>query len=496
MPEENTLIRQIEELSQTWRAMPRGTEAEKAASQCFYQERLFPLVRQAFAAREAQKVTQAYDLAVMTAGGSPEALILSLSALHPAKVFFLHTGWKDSLKGVDQVVAALGLSPSHFDTAQVNPDDTLDTYAGVKKAVEWAGNPTRVVVDISGGKKSMSVAAGLAAYMIGADIVYMDNAEFWQGLGKPKPGSEFLAFLSHPYAVFGDLAQRQAEQLYRQHDYGSAERIFARLAQDVPSVVDYLLFRHLAAAYHAWDRFDLPTAHQEMETLVDQLHRRQVLEPHLKLMPYAAHLAAQSATLGRLRPLTGRLKDVGVPDLDILRNREQAVDLIFSLYANALRREEENRLDLAALLLYRVLEMLAQRRLALMGVDTGAPSYERLSIPLTGSAWQEAVQHCLRRSPPSELPGKLGLVDAYVLLFIQQDPLVDNLDWGQMQNAIDARNRSIFAHGFRFLDEKAYRRFRQVVDDRLAAFCRGGGLDLKGLVASSRFVQPFEVNLT
>jgi CRISPR-associated protein (TIGR02710 family) len=492
MSDEASMAQRIETLSQAWRAMPRGTEAEKTASQRFYQEQVFPLVCEAFAAREAEKVSQVYDLAVMTAGGSPEALILSLSALRPAQVFFLHTAWSRSLEGIDQVVTSLGLKPSQFDKAQVNPDDTLDTYAGVKQGIAWAGNPARVVVDISGGKKSMSVAAGLAAYVIGADIVYVDNREFWQGLGKPKPGSEFLAMLSHPYTVFGDLAQREAERLYRQHDYGGAERIFARLAQDVPSVVDYLLLRHLSTAYHAWDRFVLPDACREMESLVDQLGRRRILEPQLKLMPYITPLAAQAATLGRLRPLTGQLKKAHAPDLDLLQNQAQAADLIFSLYANALRREEERRLDLAALLLYRVLEMLAQRRLALMGIDTSAPDYDRLPIPLSESAWQEAVQSCLRRTPQGGLPGKLGLVDDYILLFTQEDPLVDKLDWGRMQNAIESRNQSIFAHGFRFLSPKAYDGFRRLVDERLAAFCRAEGLDFESLAACSRFVQPFE----
>ena len=488
---EITITDQIEKMSRAWRTMARGTEDEKAASRRFYREQVFPLVQRAFAVREAAKVTKTYDLAVMTAGGSPEALILSLSALRPSRVFFLHTAWKRSLEGVDQVVGTLGLKPSQFDKTQVDPDDTLDTYAGVKRAMEWAGGPAGVVVDISGGKKSMSVAAGLAAYVIGADIVYVDNTEFWQGYGKPRPGSEFLAFLSHPYAVFGDLAQREAERFYRQHDYASAERIFARLAEDVPSVVDYALFQHLAAACRAWDRFDLPTAHQEMETLVDQLHRRRALEPDLKLMGYAAHLAAQAATLYRLRPLTGRLKEAGAPDLEILQNQEQSVDLIFSLYANALRREDEGRLDLAALLLYRVMEMLAQRRLALLGIDTSAPDYEQLRHPLTDEAWQEALQTCLNRVPRPGLPGKLGLVDAYVLLFTQKDPLVDDLNWGQMKNAIGTRNRSIFAHGFRFLGQKPYDQFKKVINERLVTFCKVEGLDFEGLVDSSRFVQPF-----
>jgi len=99
-----TLRAEIERLDQVWQAMPRGTPAEKAASQAFYGGQIFPLIREEFALREAARVTQAYDLAVMTAGGSPEALVLSLSALRPAKIFFLHTAWQQSLDGVDQVV--------------------------------------------------------------------------------------------------------------------------------------------------------------------------------------------------------------------------------------------------------------------------------------------------------------------------------------------------------------------------------------------------------
>lgn len=489
MAEDDTITGQIQAASETWGTMPRGTEAEKEDSERYYQQKVFPLVRRTFAAREADKIPRSYDLAVMTAGGSPEALILSLDVLRPQKAFFLHSDWPESVQCVDRVTRILELPASRFNMTEVNPDDTLDTYAGVKQAVEWAGQPDQVVVDISGGKKSMSAAAALAAYVIGADIVYV-NSEFWQPLGKPRPGSEFLALLSHPYTIFGDLVQREAERFYAKHDYRSAERLFEQLARDVPALVDYEHFRRLSASYQAWDCFNLPRACSEMEALVDELQRRRPLEAGLKLMPHLAQLWGQAETLGRLRPLTGRLRDGDTPDLRILQHGQQAVDLVFSLHANALRREREGRLDMAALLLYRVLELLAQRRLALRGIDTRAPDLE--SAGINAERWHEAFQSCFGRTPREGLPGRLGALDAYVLLFTQGDALAKGLDWGSLQNAVDARNRSLFAHGFRLLKDKDYRRFQRVVTERLKVFCRAEGLDMEGLVKSSEFVQPFD----
>lgn len=486
-----TLRAEIERLDQVWQAMPRGTPAEKAASQAFYGGQIFPLIREEFALREAARVTQAYDLAVMTAGGSPEALVLSLSALRPAKIFFLHTAWQQSLDGVDQVVSALRLKPSQFDKAEVDPDDTVDTYAGVKRAIEWAGNPARVVVDISGGKKSMSVAAGLAAYVAGADIAYVDNSQFLQAFGKPKPGSEFLVFLSHPYTVFGDLARKEAENLYRGHHYGSASRIFERLAHDVPSMVDYGLLRLLSEAYYCWDRLDLPSASEKMERLVDELHRRKVLEPHLVLMPAAALLADQAAILKRLQRNTSRLADRKGLDLAFLREDHLSRDLIFMLHANALRREAEQRYDMAALLLYRVLEMMAQRRLALLGIDTAAPDFRRLPKPFDLDQWQRAVKHCANARDERELPKRLALQDSYIVLYIAGDALVDGLNWGKMMNAITARNRSVFAHGFRFIEPVQYAAFKRVVEDRLQAYCAAEGLDMDRTMDTYRFVTLF-----
>ena len=89
------------------------------------------------------------------------------------------------------------------------------------------------------------------------------------------------------------------------------------------------------------------------------------------------------------------------------------------------------------------------------------------------------------------LPKRLALQDSYIVLYIAGDALVDGLNWGKMMNAITARNRSVFAHGFRFIEPVQYAAFKRVVEDRLQAYCAAEGLDMDRTMDTYRFVTLF-----
>ena len=51
----------------------------------------------------------------------------------------------------------------------------------------------------------------------------------------------------------------------------------------------------------------------------------------------------------------------------MLRNDSYIIPLMFTMYTNAMLRENQEKYDMATLLLYRLLEMIEQRRLAAYG---------------------------------------------------------------------------------------------------------------------------------
>lgn len=81
--------------------------------------------------------------------------------------------------------------------------------------------------------------------------------------------------------------------------------------------------------------------------------------------------------------------------------------LLGSLYANALRREAQGRYDVAALLLYRCLELMSQRRLAGLGIDADA---ERITL-MKGYGLLETRRDPLVWSPAGSAQGQPRLLD-------------------------------------------------------------------------------------
>lgn len=141
--------------------------------------------------------------------------------------------------------------------------------------------------------------------------------------------------------------------------------------------------------------------------------------------------------------------------------------LMGTLYCNALRREQQNRLDMAALLLYRLLELVEQAALAVYGLDTAAPDYSKLSgVQPDELSVRIAELHAKvykERHIPAGLPAPISLVDGYMILVALEDPLAHDLDWNRLRGLVEQRNYGIFAHGFDFIKENSYLEFKKLV---------------------------------
>ena len=69
-------------------------------------------------------------------------------------------------------------------------------------------------VDISGGKKSMTGGAAIAAAFLDLDVFYNDYAKYDAKLRMPAPGSEFLHQLENPFEISQDVLERIGTELF------------------------------------------------------------------------------------------------------------------------------------------------------------------------------------------------------------------------------------------------------------------------------------------
>lgn len=172
-----------------WLRLAKSGEFEKA--KFIYYERLFPEIISDF----KEKYNQAFGsnvVLISILGFSPEPIILTTNALQPSRHLIISSENKDESmdyisKYVETNFRSIALADIGFDSI----------YKLLKEEL-IEENETTVVIDITGGKKSMVCAASIFGRDYNCNIVYVDFEEYIKELRKPMPGSEYLNVVYDP----------------------------------------------------------------------------------------------------------------------------------------------------------------------------------------------------------------------------------------------------------------------------------------------------------
>ena len=431
----------------------------------FYREEAFPLIRDLVVPREQKKLTIQCTHLILPVGMSPWPLILSILILQPQKVFFLYTpGLEGSENFLDEIVQMTGLRISQVDKDEVDWQNIPDIYQKVKNIFKKWNEPEGLIIDISGGKKSMTGACLLAGSLINARFVYIDS-DYHTKRKAPVPGSESLVILENPYDVFGDLKFQRAVDLFRQYDYAGAQRILNELKNSSSSPLNYQAREMLCEVYAKWDDWDIGPAQKRLGDLVrhiEQIGRSDATTP----------LYYQLPTLRDQLNLLERLNDaLGSPDYEMLRDTKLLQPMLGTMRACAIRQEKRCKLDVAALLWYRIIEFVSQQRLSGYKIKTDNPDYRDTGKDIEELTRAFRKQFKDEKSPYEfVLPDKIDLIKGYALLAALEDPVVNHLNIGEIRGKVNARNKGLFAHGFRPLTMDEYQRFKSLAEKILENF--------------------------
>lgn len=430
----------------------------KSDSQKYYLENLldWSLNKLKTKLRESRREGQVgtYKILYQTVGNSPVPLVLSILALEPEKVIFLVTD--ESRTWLDVIIEHTKLRPSQYETRYINFSSMVDIYEVIKREVSDNDAPN-AAIDITGGTKVMSSGAALAGAYLNIDVLYLESV-IEPSRDRPTPGRENLIRIDNPFTVFGDRKLNRARDLFSRFDFIGAVEILGPARVQVREPQIFHLYYHLALAYAAWDDFNFDTAYKELRNAIKTLEQYHI---HLEWRP---HLKEQLRILSLLENMEN------TPDFELYQNPEKAWALIGSCYANARRRGKQRRYDFAVLLLYRVLEMLSQMRLASWKLDSRHPSYSELAISrdeLT-TRFKEIQRNLYRKNyREQELPQEISLMQGLALLKALEDPWADSLDLERVKDNIDQRNSSILAHGTKVVTKRGHDGMLKLVQQAL-----------------------------
>lgn len=499
-------------MTEKWKGLERKTVKQREKADNFYETKLMKLIEEEFVANNSEKVYEKVEYLIMSVGTSYEPLVLDIQLLQPRRILFLYTETTESV--LNKIAKYCQLDPVRYSKRQVNETDPLDVYREIKAAYLKWNRPDKLYIDFTGGTKAMSAAAAMAGSVIKVQLIYIGSEQYLTDFRKPEPGSERLYYISNPIEIFGDLEIEKALELFDKYNYAGAREKLRELKETVPApdIRQQLSFVHdLAMVYEYWDALEFPQAYKAMCSLTKDLERDSRLNPDFLMMDFLPALKRQEAVLKQLDELSGLLKEK--KNMDILRGTEYIVPLMFTMYENAEIRRKQKKYDMATLLLYRLLEMIEQRRLAVYNLYISQMNYRDIIYNtercpemegkdaderkrLLEKTVYDIRRQLFKRNVNRYLLDQISLLEGFILLLALNDEIsearagqpIDKLR--RVRSMVYLRNNSIFAHGLGPVSEEDFLKFRGFVLEIFREFCEVEKIDFDSYSRDMEWMDP------
>lgn len=492
---------QLKEKTEEWMSLERKTLEQRKKADQYYEKNLMKLIETDFVERNKNVIKEKVDYLLISVGTSYEPIVLDLVLLKPKNIAFLYT--EKSRETLDKVVEYTKLKATQYEKRKINETDPIDIYRNVKDIYLFWNSPSKMYIDFTGGTKAMSAACALAGAIIDVTMVYVASDDYLVDFRKPNPGSEKLIYIDNPLSVFGDLEVDKAYELFNKHNFEGSREKFKYLKDNIPNPVlrQELNFSYLlSSVYSSWDALEFVDAKSIMDELNHQLNRDIKEYAYLSLVQNKKILESQSERLSELSKIPQMISEK--KQEDILKNLKIIVALMFTMFMSAKTREIQKKYDMATLLMYRLLEMIEQRRLSKYNLFVSDMIYENLrpnekrtpELIVQDSEEMKKILsdkvYNIKRAlfgnrTSNYLPNPVSLLDGYIILAALCDPVVysPNRDpvniLKQMRSMVFQRNNSIFAHGLGPVSKRDYEKFRDFVITVFNQFCKIEHIDFE-----------------
>lgn len=186
--------------------------------------------------RDRQQRLPPPRLLVMLCGTSPAPLLLSQRFLEPRKVLLVGSRTTQGESGLSAVRAHVPPACLLHPDLTIHDSDPVRAFgelaAGLRPVMDRLGLGVQdVLMDVTGGKKTMTAAAFLVASELGIGTVYMDG-ELLPNLRLIEPGTARLHSLKDPSRYFWLRERREALNFFDGGNYRMAALLLARMGRD------------------------------------------------------------------------------------------------------------------------------------------------------------------------------------------------------------------------------------------------------------------------
>jgi len=289
------------------------------------------------------QTTSPSSAALISVGGSPEPVLLVLRQHRPAHVWYFCSA--ASRANADAIQARLDWHPQARFIEVERFEELGPCYRELRRKIPELLSETRVqhgevLVDYTGGTKTMSAALVLAATELFDRFSYVGGAQREKGgLGVTVDGKERVLYQGNPWSQLAIREIERARDLWAGHQFEGVARVLREVAPRVSHRLRFEAIADLAEAMAARHRLDFRTAFTVLSRLVGRLPALFDGRDNFGLIRFAREVREICEACS---------KDIA------------SVTFLCELLDNALRTAAQGRFEDAAARLYRVMEMQGQ----------------------------------------------------------------------------------------------------------------------------------------
>lgn len=400
----------------------------------------------------------AITAALVAVGGTPAPILHVLRQYRPKHVWYFCSVGSRPL--ADEIHAQLDWHPDRDFIEVARFEELGPCYLELRKAIpgllkKWRVEPDQVLVDYTGGTKTMSAALVLAAVELFQHFSYVGGEQRDKGgLGIVLDGKARTLYQGNPWRELAIREIERAKDLWDACQFEAAAQVLCQVAPRVPTRLRFEAFAELAEGMAARHRLDFHTA----KSLLRKARGR------LRLM-------FEGKPSGLLEFVHASLK---ICEECAATSANDA--LLRELLDNALRTARQGRYEDAAARLYRAIEM--QGQLWLAEATNGLFVNGRCSPKNVPNIPEQlrALPFC---KPDEEGSIKFALEQTFYAVAVlgkeQAKRIVADLflpdgrrnPQSLLRAATEKRNASILAHGVLPIGKDGFEQMKQITEQLL-----------------------------
>lgn len=386
---------------------------------------------------------------IVSLGGTPEPIIKSIEEHKPDYLCFFSSQESNAKEypNVKKKLDEMGIFPK---IEFVIVDDVGDLVHCYERALEIASkiekqgiSPEDVVVDYTGGTKTMSAALILATITKFTKFSYVGGKERTkEGLGVVISGAEEIKTALSPWQVLLVEDRKKIALFFNSYQFSAARDIAKKLTA-VLEGLDRAIYESLAElieGYRLWDSFRHDYALRILSDSIKKLSDYSMLKNDSVLLQFTDSVKGNLSFLAKIK--------------------SDKNTMVSDLFYNAKRRAEEGKYDDGVARLYRSLEMIGQIEFEKkFGCSTSDVDVEKLPKNL-----REEIKR--KHMSPYDGKIKIPLYDTFKVLK-ELDNVFGPLFFEheeEIKKILGARNSSILAHGVDPISKESFERLSSIVE--------------------------------